>query len=578
MVRTERRFMRRSTVLPANLWPLCMFLIALLGIPLIILALSSFWRAEFFVIIREFSLVNYERLIDEPVFLSLVIRSLGIGLLVAAITVPVAFVVAYAMRFVYPDRASLLLMLVMVSLLSSYLVRIYAWKTILGVNGVVNQALLYLNVIDEPASFLLYGDFAVIVTLTHILIPFAILPVFAALQDLDGSLLEAARDLGSSPLRTVATVVLPIAGPGLFAAFLFSFILASADYVTPQLVGGSSGMMVGRAIADQFGMAGDPPFGAALSVVLIFGFLLTIAAVTIAVPMLRSLLRAATDKRNAAAPNSTTSRRGETVMQIFFKASTILVFVFLYFPLAIVVLFSFNAAPSGVFPIESFSLRWYAELIRSEAFLRAARSSAMVGLLAIAGTLALGVPAAFSLARSRFRLKPLVLAMIIGPIAAPGIVIGTAFLATLGLVGLHGGLFPTVLVHILFTLPFVVLVVRARLAAFDWELEEAARDLGSAPRAAFLKVTLPIVAPAMIGASILVAALSLDEFIITNFVIGANTTLPVYIWSQMRTGITPSVNAIASIILLASLLLLLLALWVMGIRSAVSGMAGRANR
>lgn len=121
------------------------------------------------------------------------------------------------------------------------------------------------------------------------------------------------------------------------------------------------------------------------------------------------------------------------------------------------------------------------------------------------------------------------------------------------------------------------MVMRARLSTFDWELEEAGCDLGSRPGKVFRTVTLPLIAPAMLGAGILVAALSLDEFIITNFVIGANATLPVYIWGQMRTGITPSVNAVATVILLTSLALLLLAVWVMGTRSAMSGGAGRVG-
>lgn len=565
--------MRQNQILPMGIWPFAAFLIALLGLPLLALAVSSFWWSEFFVINRELTLANYARLLEERVFLTLVGRSIGVGLLVSAITVPVAFVIAYTIRFHFRRHSNLLLVLIMVSLLSSYLVRIYAWKTILGVNGVVNQLLLSVGAIDAPLGFLLYGDFAVVITLIHILLPFAVLPIYAALQDVDDSLIEAARDLGSTAARSVFQVALPMARPGLVAAFLFSMILASADYVTPQLVGGRSGMMVGRVIADQFGMAGNPPFGAALSLVLILGFAVVIGVFALIVllggPLYWRLVSLGQGRGRGP------RKGGDRGLRRLFKFLTVLAMIFLFFPLAIVVLFSFNASPAGIFPIEEFSLRWYRELFTSAAFLKSAESSLLVAAVSVTLTLLLGVPAAFVLSRRQFLAKPLMLALTLGPLATPGIVIGTSLLASLGLVGLHGGLFPTVLAHTLFTLPFVVMVTRARLATFDWELEEAGRDLGLKPLKVFFRVTLPIISPAMLGAGILVAALSIDEFIITNFVVGANSTLPVYIWSQMRTGITPSVNAVATVILTASILLLALAAWVSGMRTALSGLSGR---
>ncbi len=543
-------------VLPATTWPTVGYLTVFLVLPVGVLAVYSFWIAEFFEIRPDFTLKNYLRVFGEGIYLQLVLRSIGIGLIVAAVSVPVSFLLAYAITFRLARFGSYLLILVMVSMLSSYLVRIYAWKTILGPNGVINQALGALGVIDQPLAFLLYGDFAIIVTLTHILVPYATLPIYAALQNIDRAMIEASRDLGAPPLRTFARVTLPLAMPGVSAAFLFTFILAAADYVTPQLVGGSSGMLVGRVIADQFGLAGNPPFGAALSIVLMAGY-----AVVIATLWLAGWTRRRLRVRGTRAARPAGSRSGPGVPRwlrrvpwMGFAAAAIL--AFLYLPLVIVVIFSFNESTAGIFPIKGFSLRWYAELIASDAFMRALRSSLMVAVAAVAGSLLIAVPAAFVIARRRFALKPALLALVIGPIAVPGVVVGISLLAALTSAGFYGGLVPAGLAHVLFSIPFVVLVMRARLSEFDWQLEEAGRDLGSSPLRVLRTVTLPITAPAMIGAGILVAALSLDEFIITNFVIGANTTLPVYIWSQMRTGITPSVNAVASLILLGSFILL----------------------
>jgi len=177
----------------------------------------------------------------------------------------------------------------------------------------------------------------------------------------------------------------------------------------------------------------------------------------------------------------------------------------------------------------------------------------------VAGSLAIGIPASFGLARSNHPVAHWLGLLVMGPIAVPGIVIGVSVLSTLSTLGLHGGLAATAAVHVLFAAPFVVLVLEARLRRFDRRIEEAGRDLGATPGRVFGSITLPIMAPAIIASAILVAALSLDEFIITNFVIGANATLPVYIWGQMRTGITPSVNAVASVIMISSILLLIVA-------------------
>jgi ABC-type spermidine/putrescine transport system permease subunit II len=236
-----------------------------------------------------------------------------------------------------------------------------------------------------------------------------------------------------------------------------------------------------------------------------------------------------------------------------------LVLAFLYLPLVIVVVVSFNASPAGIFPIVGLSLRWYSALFHSAGFLTAAEASLLVGGVAVLGSLAIGIPAAFGLARTTHPTGRWLNLIVMGPIAIPGVVIGIALLSALTILGLQGGLLVTASVHVMFTAPFVVLVLAARLQRFDRRIEEAARDLGAAPRRVFASVTLPIMAPAIIASGILVAALSLDEFIITNFVIGANATLPIYIWGQMRTGITPSVNAIASVIMIGSILLLTMA-------------------
>lgn len=546
--------------MPWLVLPLSIYLVLGLVLPCAVLVVYSFWTADFFSSRPDLTLANYVRAVTGDTYQRVLWTSLSIGLITAAFTVPAAFAVAYGIRFRLARMGNVVLMLVMVSMLSTYLVRIYAWKTILGPEGLINHLLMAAGIIEQPIAALLYGRFAVILALVHILLPYAVLPIFAALQNIDPRVLEAARDLGATPLRRLLTVTLPLAWPGLRSAFAITFMLAAADYVTPQLVGGSSSLMIGRIIADQFGMASNPPFGAALAILLVLSY---------AVLALGSRLCARTAKalgpwlarpaplaaHRTRRRNGLISNRNLPMIEVFIA----LVLAFLYLPLVIVIIVSFNASPAGVFPIQGWSLRWYEALLDSPAFLKAARASLLVGGLAVAGSLAIGIPAAFGLARASRSTGRWLSTLVMGPIAIPGIVIGVAILAMLNMLAQHGGLHVTAAVHVLVTAPFVVLVLEARLRRFDRRIVEAGRDLGSSPMRVLRTVTLPMLAPTIVACAILVAALSLDEFIVTNFVIGANATLPVYIWGQMRTGITPSVNAVASVIMISCLILLITA-------------------
>lgn len=525
------------------------------------LVVYSFWTADFFSARPDLTLANYIRALTGSTYQRVLWFSLQIGLITAGITIPIAFAVAYGIRFHLHRIGNAVLLLIMVSMLSTYLVRIYAWKTILGPEGLINRLLLGAGIVEQPIAALLYGQFAIILALVHILLPYAVLPIFAALQNIDPRVLEAARDLGASPVHRFLTVTMPLAWPGLCSAFAITFMLAAADYVTPQLVGGSSSIMLGRIIADQFGMASNPPFGAALAILLVLSYGVLALGFhlisRIVAPLWSGLMRFARQGRACRTQGHVSHSPGRIIP--IMGSFIVLVLIFLYLPLVIVVVLSFNASSAGIFPIQGWSLRWYEALLDSPSFLRAARASLWVGIIAVVGSLAVGIPAAFGLARSSRSVRRWLSMLVMGPIAVPGIVIGVAILAMLNMLAQQGSLVVTVAVHILVTAPFVVLVLEARLRNFDRRIEEAARDLGSSPRRVFGTVTLPILAPTIVASAILVAALSLDEFIVTNFVIGANATLPVYIWGQMRTGITPSVNAVASVIMISCISMLIVA-------------------
>lgn len=233
---------------------------------------------------------------------------------------------------------------------------------------------------------------------------------------------------------------------------------------------------------------------------------------------------------------------------------------FLFAPLVVIALFSFHSSPALSLPFHGFSLRWYQDVLSSGDFRTALLNSTKVAIATTALTSCLGTFAALAFTRLGQRGRGAVSFLAFLPIALPGLFIGLSLLTFFSIVGRQLSLSTVVIAHVVYTLPFFVLVARARVERFDPALEEAARDLGAGPFQAFRLVVLPLVAPALIGAAILSFALSFDEFIITFFVIGNDPTLPVLIWSALRRSITPSVNAVSTLLLLISLACLVIAI------------------
>jgi spermidine/putrescine transport system permease protein len=255
------------------------------GLPIffILLPLAAFLTYSFFwvkggTMHYDLTLLNYRRFFTDPVFLPVFWRTCLLCLEVAALAVAFGYPVAYFLAGLAERRKYTLLLLLMVPLLMSYVIKIYAIRSILGGNGFLNRGLLALGLIDQPLTIFVYNLNAVLLTLTALLIPFAVLPIFLSLERIPRSLLEASADLGASNLQSFTRVVLPLSLPGTVTAATFVFVLAIGDFLTPQMVGGLSGFTFGRIIYSQFGTAFNWPFGAALSVILAAVVVLAILA------------------------------------------------------------------------------------------------------------------------------------------------------------------------------------------------------------------------------------------------------------------------------------------------------------
>jgi spermidine/putrescine transport system permease protein len=262
------------------LLPAGAFYVVFFAVPMLCLFVISLWTAKGFTLIPGFTFANYVKIFTSPLYQALMLRTIGVAFVTTLIVVPAAFALACCMRFVFERRGQLILQIVLLSLFSGYLVRIYAWRTILGKQGLLNSTLMWLGVIDEPLEFLIYSNIAVVITLSGLLLPLAVLPLYSALLNVPRDHLEAARDLGAGRLHVLRTVLVPMAMPGLRTAFAFAFLLAAGDFVTPSLVGGSQSLLIGNIVADQFrGIGSNWPLGAAMAFVVVAVMLIAYLAV-----------------------------------------------------------------------------------------------------------------------------------------------------------------------------------------------------------------------------------------------------------------------------------------------------------
>jgi len=255
------RAYKAAITIPPLLW-VAVFLLT----PYALLFCYSFWAVSpAQTIVRHWNLNNYRELLHVPVYFEVLLRSMRIAASVSALTLLLGYPLAYYVSFHAGRRKHLLYQLVIIPLWVSYLVRAYAWKTILGTEGVLNTILQYFHVVRSPLEFLLYSPFAVVLTLTHIYTPFVFLPVYASLEHIPRPLVEASQDLGASPLKTFWRVIFPLSIPGVVAGATFAFVLSLGDFLAPLLLGGPSGIMISNVVVTLFGAAYNWPLGAAIS-------------------------------------------------------------------------------------------------------------------------------------------------------------------------------------------------------------------------------------------------------------------------------------------------------------------------
>jgi spermidine/putrescine transport system permease protein len=503
--------------------------------------------------VGERGLGAYRRAVETNLYRDAFLTTIALSVPAALLCVALAYPVAYLLAFRARRFRNLLLFLIVVSTFTSFIVRVFAWRIILGDNGIINRGLESLGIIHDPLLFLIYSRWAVLITWLSVFLPIAVLILTASMMNVRPELLENARDLGAGAVRTFTRVLLPLTMSGAVGSFVLILIFAASDFVTPEQLGGNI-VFLGAFISAQFQqIEGDQPVAAALAILLMGVFALIYA-------LLRQLERVKgfTGPPPPAALIALLDRiprRGRNAVGL--RVYTGFILLFLFAPLAVMTLYAFHNSAALGLPFRGFSLRWFSTVIHDPDMRNAARNSLQVSVVAAGAVAVIGTMAAFATARRRIAGATLIGILIISPLLLPGLLYAVSLLSFYGKHGIALSLWTVTLGHVVILLPVFYVIVHTRLARFDPLLEEAARDLGATPWQTFRRVVLPIAAPSIVGATLLTVASSWDELPVALFNAGLKNTIPLLIYTRVRVIVEPTIDAIAVLLLGATVVVMI---------------------
>ena len=249
--------------------PGLIWLLVFMILPVLFMVAVSFWSSGYYGTRPVFSFKSYVRIFQSPLDFGQLLKTLRIGLEATVLSLLISYPIAYIISRAKGSAKALLILMLFLPFWASYVVRAFVWLPILGRNGAINSALMALGVIDQPLDWLLYNEGSVLLGLVYVYTLFMALPIYMSLEKIDPKLIEAATDLGARPFRVFVEVLLPLSKPGIVSGCIMVFLLTMSAYVTPQLLGGPQGIMIGNIIASQFLSSNDWAFGSALSVILV---------------------------------------------------------------------------------------------------------------------------------------------------------------------------------------------------------------------------------------------------------------------------------------------------------------------
>ena len=546
--------------------PLVVLLLVLLIYPVGQLLLLSFVGDQ------GFTLTQYHRLFESSVYINVLLITLKISLWTTFFSVVAGYPVAYLISSLTAKRKTSLLFWVLLSFWTSFLVRTFAWVVLLGRNGVVNQLLQALGILDAPAN-LLYNFGSVLVGMVHALMPLAVLTMLSVMENIDRNLPRAASTLGARPGTAFWKIYFPLSMPGVAAAAIMVFVTAIGFFITPALLGGRKETMITQIIIDQVQQTMNWEFAGAVSVLLLV-VVLVVFAIYDKVLGLSTMTGGASTRVRASGKESVSRRAGDAVLTMLANVSDALfallpkrmrrsvsgtgqsrtlwwivlgVLAFLSAPAFLMIPLSFDSGSGLTWPPKGFSLQWYEQMFTSPVWMQAITRSLIVGVGTGLLAMLIGTPAAFLLVRANMRGKSAMLAFVLSPIVVPRMIIAVGMFYFFARVGLVGSMIGLILAHTVVAVPYVVITMMAVLRNYDTRLDLAAQSLGAGPWSTLRFVTFPILGAGLMSSFLFAFATSFDELTIALFASGGlNATLPKQFWDEVTLQISPVIAAVST--------------------------------
>lgn len=544
------------------LWPALIILAVFFGYPVLELLSVSLTNLK-----GTFTFENYEKVLASAVYMKALKTTLVISGLVSVFSVVLAYPIAYLMATTSVSSRQILMLLVLLPFWSGFLVKTFAALIIFGFQGPVNQLLVSLGLVERPIE-MINNMTAVVVSMTHSLMPLAVLTMFAVMENIDRRLVQAGATLGGSAAQTFWRIYFPLSLNGVLAAAVLVFISSLGFFITPAILGSPNETMIAQVIMRLVLEMSNWSVGGALAVIL---FLSALAIFLVFQLVFGSVAMGGEGTRGDKAGDGLLSRAGRSLLagaanltdavakliprgfpgnRMTLRFIGLAGIVFLAAPALIVIPVSFNDSQFLQFPPTSFSTRWYAEFFGSEIWMTATVRSLLVALATALIAVVVGTAAAFVLVREQVPGKGLLIGFIMAPLILPRMAVAVALFFFLARLGLASTPFALVIGHSILAIPYVVVAVSAVLKRYDRRLDQAASSLGASPARVYRHITLPLIRPGLFAAGLFAFITSFDDLNIALFVSGGlQNTLPNQMWSSMYLAASPILGAASTVIL-----------------------------
>lgn len=535
------------------------------------------------------TLSQFNQIFAESAYLHVLETTVLTSLIVTAITLVVAYPLAWTMSQCGARMRAALGLLILVPFLISALVMTFSWVAILGQNGLVNDVLMSLGLESTRTSFL-FSRFAVVVALVQTSIPFMVLPLFATMRKLDPRIVKVAESLGAPRLRALRSTVLPLSMPGIRIGVTIVFLYSMAAFIAPSVLGGPSDTMVGQLIESEIESGLSWGFASAFAILLVAVCVLVVAIITLVFGRATRWQNPRNDGPVMPEPAASAADEAERIVAVptrrpvfgfasrpgVLRAGTatylVLIATYVLGPLVVIIPLSFTSAPAMVFPPPGWSTQWYTQAATDGQWLHPFLTSLEIAGVTTVIACALALLATLGFGRARARGQGLTEATFNTPLMVPAVVYALGaylFFAKLHLIDTFIGI---VLAETVLVFPVAYLIINTAYRAVEPALERASASLGASPITTLRRVILPLMRPGLLTAALLCLLLTIDESVVSIFLSDVNVvTLARQMWEALKFNTSPEIAAVSTVLVAIAVLIVVVSF------AVFSRLSGRRN-